>query len=191
MRQCIGTGRSIHDTRQHTASRTADFPSLGARDSMAAGEGNALRCHECDRIMTCAHCSPDTDYSFDSWLTIAVRDGTGTQRTLGPLHRSTLCLVVRDAAAWWKQVDRSAVSVLHGSRPLKDQETLKDSGICNGDQVTVVLNSDDLGRRQVATQWAAQAHQRVKLYCACYRCKGQTPGAGAESEDASVMEEVD
>ena len=158
---------------------------------MATGKGDTVRCQECNGIMSCAHCTSEEEHSVTCWLTIALMDLAGTRRTIGPLHRSTLCLVVRDAAAWWKQVDRSAVNVLHGIRPLMDDETLKDSGICDGDHVTVVISSDDAGKRQPATHWAVQVRPRARLYCTCYQCRGCVLGAGSESEDGSLMEEVD
>ena len=157
---------------------------------MATGKGDEMRCQECNGILSCAHCTSEEQYSDTCWFTIALMDLAGTRQTIGPLHHNTLCLVVRDAAAWWKQVNRSAVNVLHGIRPLLDDETLKGSGICDGDQVTVVISSEDAGEGQPATPWAFQCCSRARLYCTCYQCGRFSVRAGSESEDGSLMEEV-
>ena len=121
------------------------------RKAMATGNGDDMRCQECNGILSCACCASGQQSSETCWLTIALVDLTGARQTIGPLHHSTLCLVVRDAAAWWKQVNRSTANVIHGIRPLRDGETLRSSGIRDGDNVTMVVSTEEVWEHQNAT----------------------------------------
>ena len=161
------------------------------------GASNQAALRTCARCFSVRYCSRKcqgqhwASHVRDCWFMIALVDLAGAQQQVGPVHSSTTSLMIKDAAAAWKQTDRTVISLVHGTRRLRDWETLGSAEIFDGESVTVVVISREAQEQSREAFVSLFQATRWHSDCRCHRCRTWHEAARMGPEEVGRMEEVD
>ena len=98
-------------------------------------------------------------------------DMNGHRQLVGPVHASTECHVVKEAAAALKGVASFSVSLVHNTKCLQDGHTLGSSGIRKEQDIKVIITPLETWDHfcETFTAWLMGAELRIS--CQCHWCR--------------------